>query len=470
MKHTKILIVEDDKDMADSCKRLFKRSGISTAVAYTGRESIQMINKDNRIDIVLADLKMPEMDGIELLTRIKRHSPSIEVIIMTGYGTIHNAVKALKLGATDYITKPFNKDELLNAVNKIIEKRCLEKQVKSLRSELQQKYNVRNLIGKSKEMINLYESIKVAAQNYSSVFIIGESGTGKELVARAIHYNSTRANGPFIPVNCGALPKELIESEFFGHVKGAFTSAGYSTTGLFRTAESGTIFLDEITEMHKDTQVKLLRVLEDKMVRPIGGTKEFRVNVKVISATNCSLSQIIEKNLLRDDLYYRISVITINTPPLREHTEDIPLFVQHYINEFNIHFKRNVKGIERKALDILMDYSWPGNVRELKNLIEGLFAMGIGEKIKTEDIPKRFREPLSIAHPLKALDTDTVGHAREDITRVISLKETERSLIEKVLKACKGNKSKAAKKLGISRTRLYKKLKQYGLRAPDQIL
>lgn len=457
MKPIKILIVEDDKEMADSCRRLFKRSGIATAIAYSGLDAINMIGKDNGIDIVLADLRMPEMDGITLLKRIKKQDPSIEVIIMTGYGTISNAVQAIKLGASDYITKPFNKDELINAVNKIIEKRCLRKQVLSLRSELQQRYTFENIIGKSKGMINVYESIKAAAQNDSSVLIAGESGTGKELVARAIHYGGRRANGPFVPVNCGALPKELIESEFFGHKKGAFTSADYNTEGLFRTAEGGTIFLDEIAEMHNDTQVKLLRVLQDKRVRPVGGTEEFPVDVRVISATNRSLSEIFEKKALRDDLYYRISVITINIPPLRERQEDIPLFVQHYINKFNSIFKGNVNGIERKALDILMEYPWPGNVRELENIIEGIFAMGVEEKIMVKDIPKRVKDALSAPYlPAKKEAVDPA--------KIFSLKETERSLIERAMRACKGNKSKAAKRLGISRTRLYKRLELYGLK------
>ncbi|MGR3176481.1 MAG: sigma-54-dependent transcriptional regulator [Candidatus Anammoxibacter sp.] len=466
MKPVKVLIVEDDKDMADSCKRLFKRSGIATAVAYTGLEAIEIIKKKGKIDIVLTDLKMPGMDGIELLKKIKKLKPSIEVIVMTGYGTIHNAVNAIKLGASDYITKPFNKDELINAVNKIVEKDCLKNQVLSLRSELEQKYNFKNLIGKSKEMTIVYDAIKAAARNDSSILIIGESGTGKELVARAIHYNSAKAKGPFVPVNCGALPKELIESEFFGHKKGAFTTADSTTDGLFKTAEGGTIFLDEIAEMYKDTQVKLLRVLQDKMVRPVGGTKEFPVDVKVICATNRSLSELMEKELIRKDLYYRISVITINTPPLREHTEDIPLFVNHYIKKFNDHFNMNINGIERKALDLLMDYPWPGNVRELENLLEGLFATDIKERITSKDLPKRFKErfkekPRNL-HSSKT--NDTAGHAEDDVTTTLSLKETERNLIERTLKACKGNKSKAAKKLGISRTRLYKELDRFGLK------
>ena len=462
MKTVKVLIVEDDKDMADSCKRLFKRSGIRTAVAYTGLQALDVIENGSKIDIVLTDLKMPEMDGIELLKRIKKFKPSIEVIVMTGYGTIHNAVSAIKLGASDYITKPFNKDELINAVNKIVEKNCLKDQVLSLRSELSQKYNFENLIGKSTEMDSVYEAIKAASRNDSSILIIGESGTGKELVAKAIHYNSAKAKGPFVPVNCGALPKELIESEFFGHKKGAFTTADSSSEGLFKTAEGGTIFLDEIAEMYKDTQVKLLRVLQDKMVRPVGGTKEFPVNVKVICATNRSLSELMEMGLIREDLYYRISVITINTPPLREHTEDIPLFVNHYISKFNDHFHMNIKGIDRKALDILMDYSWPGNVRELENLLEGMFATNIKERITVKDLPKGFKEKLKNIQQSKI--KDTVGQAKDDATATLSLKETERNLIGKTLKACRGNKSKAAKRLGISRTRLYKELDRYGLR------
>lgn len=462
MKRIKVLIVEDDKETADSCKRLFKRSGISADVAYTGKEAMEAIKNDDEIAIVLTDLKIPEIGGIELLRRVKKVKPLIEVIVTTGYGTVRSAVRSIKLGASDYITKPFNKNELINAVSKIIERNCLKNQVLSLRSELGQRYSFGNLIGKSKEMINVYEGIKAAARNDSSVLIIGESGTGKELVARAIHYNSAKAQGPFVPVNCGALPKELIESEFFGHKRGAFTTAEYTTEGLFKRAQGGTIFLDEIAEMHEDTQVKLLRVLQDKMIRPVGGTEEFPVDVKVICATNRSLSDLVEKRLIRDDLYYRISVITINTPPLREHTEDIPLLINRCISKFNIHFNMNMKGIDGDALDILMDYPWPGNVRELENLIEGLFAIGIKEQISANDLPKRFKRPISVPSPLKVGDIS--DGAEDDINRVSSLKETERHLIEKALRVCKGNKSKAAKQLGISRTRLYKRLDRYGLK------
>ncbi len=458
MKHIKTLIVEDDRDLADSCKRLLKKANITSVVARTGNEALQIFKVDKDIDIVLSDLKMPEMDGIELLKRLKKINPAVEVIIMTGYGTIQNAVRAIKLGASNYITKPFNKEELINAIEKIVEKNSLKNQVLSLRSELDQMQGFENLIGNSKEMNAVYEGIKAAARNNSTVLIVGESGTGKELVARAIHSNSPKSKGPFVPVNCGAIPKDLIESEFFGHKKGAFTTADYTTEGLFRKAEKGTIFLDEIGEMHKDTQVKLLRVLQDKKVRPVGGTEEYPLDVKVIAATNRALSDLTEKHLLREDLFYRISVITITTPPLRDHPEDIPLLVKRYINKFNAHFSMNAQGMDRKALDILMDYHWPGNVRELENLMEGLFAMGINDSITISDLPNKF------INPTKSASSSADRVSRQEETKVSSLKETERNLVKQALIESKGNKSKAAQKLGISRTRLYKKLDQYGLK------
>lgn len=337
--------------------------------------------------------------------------------------------------------------------------KLLKKQVASLQSRLQQLHTFGEIIGKSREMATLFEGIMAAARNDSAVLIIGESGTGKELVARAIHANCARSKGPFVPVNCGAIPKDLIESEFFGHRKGAFTSAEYTTEGLFKKADGGVIFLDEIAEMYKETQVKLLRVLQDKIIRPIGSTDEFPVNVKVISATNRSLSDLIDSHLIRDDLYYRVSVITINTPPLRQHTEDIPLLVKHYIDKFNAHFNMDVKGIDREALNVLMGYAWPGNVRELENLIEGLFAMQINESIKVGDLPDRLFTQSNRHGQTGARDQ---RHTADGVItdRGSSLKATELAMINTALQDCNGNKSKAAKILGISRTLLYRRLNE----------
>lgn len=451
MRDFKILVVEDDRDMADNCHKLFKRSGYDSVVTYSGKEALDVISKVRSIRIVLTDLKMPGMDGIELLKKIKDIKPEIEIIIMTGYGTIKNAVEAIKIGATDYITKPFNKDELLNAVNKIIEAQKLKAQVSQLRSELQDKYGFGSIIGKSKRMTEVLKHASFAAQSESSVLIVGDSGTGKELVARAIHYSSHRAKGPFVPVNCGALPKDLIESELFGHKKGAYTGASRETLGLFRSADRGTIFLDEVAEMPNETQVKLLRVLQEKQIRPLGDTREIPIDVRVVSATNRNLKEALEKGLLRKDLYYRISVVVIEIPPLRERVEDIPFLASFFVDKFKGIFRREVEGVTPEAMNILTEYAWPGNVRELENFIEGLFVMGVRGKISASDVrPILKRE-------------DKASRATGAPEEVSTLSNAERQAVENALRIAKGNKSRAAAILGISRTRLYKKLELYGL-------
>ncbi|MFQ5649999.1 MAG: sigma-54-dependent transcriptional regulator [bacterium] len=452
MNESKILIVEDDRDMADNCHKLFKRSGYDSVVTYSGEDAMSVLSRDDTIGIVLTDLKMPGMDGIELLKKAKELKPEIEIIVMTGYGTIKNAVQAIKIGASDYITKPFNKDELLNAVNKIIETKKLRLEVSQLRSQVQTHYAFGNIVARSKKMAEVLKQASFAAQSDSSVLIVGESGTGKELVAKAIHYQSQRAKAPFVPVNCGALPKDLIESELFGHKKGAYTGATKETLGLFRSADGGTIFLDEIADMPLETQVKLLRVLQEKQIRPVGDTREIPIDVRVVSATNRNIMQALEEELLRKDLYYRLSVVVLEIPPLRERLEDIPFLVTSFVARYNKVFKREVNEVDGEVLTVLREYSWPGNVRELENLIEGLFAMGIHGKIT----------PADVRHILKRHTKESVMETGAD-DLVSTLSNAERQAIENALKAAGGNKSKAAAILGISRTRLYKKLELYKL-------
>ncbi len=452
MKKYKILIVEDDKDMGDNCHKLFRRSGYQSAVTYSGKKALEIISKDGEIGIVLSDLKMPGMDGIELLKEIKSREPHIDVIIMTGFGTIHNAVQAIKIGATDYITKPFDKDELLNAVGRIIEAKKLKAEVSLLRHELQDKYGSENIIAKSKKMREVLKQVSFAARSDSPVLILGESGTGKELIAKAIHYGSERAKGPFVPVNCGALPKDLIESELFGHKKGAYTGADRENLGLFRSADKGTILLDEIAEMPRETQVKLLRVLQEKRIRPVGYPREIPIDVRIVSATNRNLKEALAEGFLRKDLYFRISVLVIQIPPLRERVEDIPFLADHFVHRFGKAFNRQIGVIERDAVHILKKYDWPGNVRELKNLIEGLFVMGIDRRIAAPDV----EEILGKVGQELAVDSELSQE-------VGTLSSLEQMAIEKALIAAKGNKSKAAAILGISRTRLYKKLELHKL-------
>jgi DNA-binding NtrC family response regulator len=450
---SKILIVDDDAGMAETCAKLFKRQGWVPLVAQSGQAALERLEAEPDVEIILTDLMMPGLSGVELLQAAKRINPALEVIIMTGYGTIHNAVQAMKLGASDYITKPFDKEEILAAVEKILTIKDLQEEVRSLRTQLRDRYGIEQLIGQSKPMREVFERIRAVAGVESPVLIIGETGTGKELVARAIHGLSPRAKRPFIPVNCTALPKELLESELFGHKKGAYTGAHMDSKGLFRTAEGGTILLDEVGDMPVEGQAKLLRTLQEKTIRPIGEMHEIPVDVRVITATNQPTAALLESGRLRPDLYYRLSVVTIEVPPLRERVSDIPLLAQHFIQQFNLKYQRGVEGIERAALDCLMAYAWPGNVRELEHTIEGLFALrDLKKAITNDDLPST----------LKQAPRATVVEAAGEVH---SLAESEKVAIIRALQATEGNKSRAAEMLGISRDRLYRKIELYGIEA-----
>jgi DNA-binding NtrC family response regulator len=450
---SKILIVDDDAGMAETCAKLFKRQGWVPLVAQSGQAALERLEAEPDVEIILTDLMMPGLSGVELLQAAKRINPALEVIIMTGYGTIHNAVQAMKLGASDYITKPFDKEEILAAVEKILTIKDLQEEVRSLRTQLRDRYGIEQLIGQSKPMREVFERIRAVAGVESPVLIIGETGTGKELVARAIHGLSPRAKRPFIPVNCTALPKELLESELFGHKKGAYTGAHMDSKGLFRTAEGGTILLDEVGDMPVEGQAKLLRTLQEKTIRPIGEMHEIPVDVRVITATNQPTAALLESGRLRPDLYYRLSVVTIEVPPLRERVSDIPLLAQHFIQQFNLKYQRGVEGIERAALDCLMAYAWPGNVRELEHVIEGLFALrDLKKAITNDDLPAT----------LKQAPRATVVEAAGEVH---SLAESEKVAIIRALQATEGNKSRAAEMLGISRDRLYRKIELYGIEA-----
>lgn len=447
----KILIVDDDIGMAETCAKLFRRQGLLPILAHSGQEALNCIEADVGIEIVLTDLIMPDMSGVELLQAVKQRDPAIEVIIMTGYGTIPNAVQAMKLGASDYITKPFDKVEILAIVEKILTIKELQEEVRSLRASLREEHGIEALVGVSKAMREVFHKIRAAAAVDSSVLIVGETGTGKELVARAIHALSDRAKHPFVPVNCTALPRDLLESELFGHKKGAYTGAHGDAKGLFRAAEGGTLLLDEIGDMPVEGQAKLLRTLQEHTIRPIGETSEIPVNVRVFAATNQPIAVLLDTNRLRADLYYRLSVIAIDVPPLRQRLDDIPLLAQHFIQRCNARYKRAIEGMDREALDCLMAYHWPGNVRELENLIEGLFVLRHLKKVITkDDLPTPLRQPA------RSLPSEANIEAS-------SLAAAEQEAILRALKVTGGNKSKAAEVLGISRDRLYRKIELYGL-------
>ncbi len=447
-----ILIVEDDPNHGAMCARMLERKGYKARALTSGRDALFTLAQSGKIDLVLADLQMPEMDGIQLLSAVKNKYPHIEFIMMTGYGTVKTAVEAMQLGASHYIQKPLDHEELDLLIQRAIEKKKLEAKVERLRAELQGKYSFENVAGKSAIMQKVHERMAAACENRATVLITGESGTGKELVARGIHYNTFTHDAPFVAVNCGALPKDLIESELFGYRRGAFTGAVADSEGLFRAADGGTIFLDEIIEMSPELQVKLMRVLQERRIRHLGETREDPIDVRIIAATNRPVDEAMESGALRKDLYYRVSVITIHLPPLRERADDIPLLVEHFLKKHRDHYKHVVTEVEPEAMDALMKYPWPGNVRELENLIEMLLAYGKSSIIRRVDLGERFSQNAPVRK-----EPNVIG------SEVYTLKEAEKKLIVNALAKSKGNKSLAAQMLGISRKSLYKKLVDYGI-------
>ena len=451
----RILVVEDDAAMRESCVKVFRAEGYRVAEAASAAQALDRIKAPEPIDIVLTDLKMSGMDGLTLLREIKLLDPTIDVVLMTGYGTIKNAIAAMKHGAADYITKPFDTNELMMTVDKIVQLRGLRVEVSRLRTELRDRYHFDNLVGHTADMQRVYEKIHAASQIDSTVLICGESGTGKELVAKAIHYNGPRAPHPFVPINCAAMPGELIESELFGHVRGAFTGAVRDSDGLFRSAGGGTIFLDEIVDMPYSTQAKLLRTLQERSVRPIGGTEEIPIDVRVIASTNQNVEEAIGKAMFREDLYYRLGVVRIDLPPLRDRLEDVPALVSHFIAEFNSACHRKVDDIDEDALVVLTRYPWPGNVRELASAVENAFAFGESSTIRRCDLPRQILEQGE-AQGLQPPGRDST---------VPSLLEAERELVIRALRVTAGNKARAAEMLGISRPRLYNMIRRHEIEA-----
>src|SRR3989449_5727588 len=432
------------------CARLLERKGYHARAITSAREALSVLAQNGEVDLMLADLQMPDMDGIQLLSTVKSKYPQIEFIMMTGYGTVKTAVEAMQLGAAHYIQKPLDHEELNILIQRVIEKKHLEAKVDRLRAELQGKYRFENVIGRSSVMQTVLDKMSAACGNRATVLITGESGTGKEMVARGIHYNSFKDDAPFVGVNCGALPKDLIESELFGYKRGAFTGAVADSEGLFCAANRGTIFLDEIMEMSPDLQVKLMRVLQERSIRHLGDTREFPIEVRVIAATNKPLVESLESGAIRKDLYYRVSVITIHLPALRERAGDIPLLAEHFLKKHQKDFHKTVNGFEPRALEAMMKYPWPGNVRELENLVEMMLAYGKSAVIRYSDLPERIVEIVPSQKKPSMMDDE-----------VYTLKEAERILIINALAKSRGNKSLAAQMLGISRKSLYKKLEDY---------
>jgi DNA-binding NtrC family response regulator len=449
MEVAKILVVDDEPSILKLLKEALTQWGYQVACVGTGGEALEAIRTE-LFDAAITDIRMPEMSGLELLREIKRHDDSIEVVVMTGYPTIASAVEALKEGAYDYLSKPLILDELRHLMARVTERRFLKGEVQSLRARLGEELTVNELVGNSQPMQRVKDIIGKVATTDSPVLIEGESGTGKELVAAAIHRLSTRNKGPFIPVNCSAIPEDLLESEFFGHVRGAFSGAVSDALGLFRGANDGTIFLDEIAELSPGLQVKLLRVLQEMQVRPVGSTKAHPVDVRVIAATNRDLDRSIADGRFRQDLYYRLNVVRVSLPPLRSRREDVPPLVNHFLRRYNRRFRRDVKGITPDALATLSGYDFPGNVRELENVVERAFAMGAREQITLADLP-----------PLGTSSVSTVSAPQSG--SVPRLADVEKDLILRALAFYKDDKEAAASALGISRRTIYRRLKEYGM-------
>ncbi|HEU4683062.1 MAG TPA: sigma-54 dependent transcriptional regulator [Nitrospira sp.] len=441
-----ILVVDDDADMREMIFDMLKDRGHRVATAGSGQEALKILSEED-YGVVLTDLRMKGMQGIELLTEIKTSLRDVNVILMTAFGSVETAVDAMKHGASDYLTKPVKKDELIRVIERVIRETALRREVSRLRKEVHKEYSFHHILGKSKPMQALFDLIKRVADSPTNVLITGESGTGKELVAKAIHYNSDRKEAPFIPVNCAAIPEQLLESELFGHMRGAFTDAKLDKRGLFEEAQKGSLFLDEISELPLMLQAKLLRAIQEKEIRRVGATKPVAVDVRVIAATNLNLAEEVKSKRFRDDLYYRLNVIELKLPPLRERREDIPLLVDAFLKKCGQTRGKEVKGVSESALAMLMDYAWPGNVRELENVVERAVTLSRSERITPDDLPPAVQGARG--------DRRVLDEAAE---RTLPLHEIEKEYIQKILEKMGGNKYQAAQVLGIDRKTLYRKL------------
>lgn len=488
-KQARAFVVDDESTIRTSLFRILEKQGFQVVTASSKKEAegiLSTANSENPFDLALIDLRLPDGDGLELMTRVHQQLPHCEVIILTGHGSIEVAVKATQLGAFHFVTKPFNLEELVSLVDRAMSHKALQIENQQLRSALTKKYRFENIIGASPEIRSVLEMIERVSDSESTVLISGESGTGKELVAKAIHYNSDRSNKPFVPVNCGAIPNELLESELFGHVKGAFTGAISNRPGRFELARGGTLFLDEIGELPLNLQVKLLRVLQERRFEPVGSTKTIEADVRVIAATNVDLAKAVQKGLFREDLYYRLNVIPIRLPSLKERRADIPVLLQHFLqvsNDRNAErvtagrAPRRLEGFTPEAKEVLAKNNWPGNIRELENLVERLAVLKGDGWIDVNDLPEGYRpigsaisnQDLSGSHvqlagdglSLNALESNLNGF---DFNTAVDAYEN--SLILQALEKTGWNRNQAAALLKLNRTTLVEKIKKKGLRPP----
>jgi DNA-binding NtrC family response regulator len=451
-----ILIVEDEDSTRDTMIDLLSEVGYEVLGAQDGVEAMEMV-VEHSFNLVITDLKMPKGDGLQVLEEVKKVNPQIMVIICTGYGTVDTAVKAMRLGAYDYITKPIKTEEMKLVVQRAMDYQRLQAENVLLQKQLKTKYRFKNLIGDSDLMQQVFQFIEKIAATSSTVLICGESGTGKELVAKAIHYNSDRKDEPMIPVNCGAIPEDLLESELFGYEKGAFTGAIKTRIGRFELADRGTIFLDEIGDMSPGLQVKILRVLQEHEFERVGGVKSIKVDIRIVAATHRDLEKAVKQGVFREDLYYRLNVIPITIPPLRERTSDIPLLTHHFMKKFNRGKKQNIKGVSQESMNTLLRYHWPGNVRELENIIERMVILKGEGIIEKEDLPEKLLG-AEWSDGIPSLEIPESG-----ISFNTAVSEFEKELMLRALNKTNWIKNRAAKLLQLKRTTLIEKMKKIQL-------
>jgi len=451
-----ILIVDDEKNYPPILSAVLEEEGFATLTANSGREALEILNNSD-VDLVLTDMKMPSMDGMELLERIKTKNTDLPVIMMTAYGTVERAVQAMQKGAYNYILKPFDNETLVIYVNKAVSMYRVIKENKYLRDAVKLKYSFSNIIGKSKAMQDVFEIIRKVAPTNATVLIEGESGTGKELAAKAIHFNSPRRGKPFIAVNCSALAENLLESELFGHEKGAFTGAIAMKKGRFEMADEGTLFLDEIGELSQSLQVKLLRILQEKVVERVGGVKPLSVNIRIIAATNKQLKEEMEQGRFREDLFYRLNVVNIVLPPLKQRIDDLRLLIDHFIKKYADERGSDtpVKGLDNEVERLFNNYNWPGNVRELENVIERAMIMCPAEIIRVSDLPRDFRNNVDSSMYLDGIPNNA--------TLYKTLALVEKNMIKRALKLTNNVQSNAAELLGIGKSGLSKKISRHEL-------
>jgi DNA-binding NtrC family response regulator len=447
-----ILVVDDDRDTRELLREVLSEEGYNVVTSSSGEEALQ-VGKQECFDLIISDMKLgPDLSGLDVLRAYKTLQPESEVILITAFGTMETAIEALKGGAFDYLSKPFKIDELLVQVGRALENRNLIRENRALKRQLGSQVQLSSLVGRSPAMLEVYKKIAMVSDSRSTVLIYGESGTGKELVAKAIHHNGPRTNQRFLAVNCGALTESLLESELFGHVRGSFTGAFGNTRGIFEEASGGTVFLDEVAEMSPALQVKLLRTLEEQEVRRVGSNRPIPIDVRIIAASNRNLAERVEQGKFRQDLYYRLRVIEIALPPLRERTEDVPLLVEHFLKKLE-HERGRTFSVTPQALSVLVSYAWPGNVRELENALEAAVALTRAGVLTPEDLPPKVRAEFHDASRLEDL-----------YANLPSLEELERRYLTHVLRMTRENKARTAGILGISRKTLYRMAERFKLR------